>query len=277
MSTNALKKICSLENFLIEKKKNQKYLFIPYIALSFPDYNLSFDIVSTLLEAGADTIELGLPFTDPIADGPVLQKVFTKILEKPFRKDDMFLFLEKLNAAFPDQPFLLMGYANMFLQSGFSSFTKKLYQKNIRGIIAPDLPYHEKIHIAKENKTDIFSEDMAWIDFITPATKPERLKKICQSAKGFIYVVSTKGVTGQKEFNLDSLRPMFQSMRKITNTPLMVGFGVRTKENAVQAIKYADGFIVGTKINEIILENLNQLSGIPNKIKLMLKELLPEK
>ena len=265
-----------LEKYLIKRKLDKDYLFIPYLAYSYPELELCSDIIDIFIEEGADTIELGLPFTDPIADGPILQKVFKKVLEKPFHKKDLYKFIEKVNANHPNYPLLLMGYANMFLQENEKDFFNKLYDRNVRGVIVPDMPYHEKLRLQKSNK-DIFeqTQKIPWIDFITPTSKEERIKEIAKNAAGFLYVVSTKGVTGQNEFSLSRLKSLFYRLREETEIPLMVGFGVKTRAHVEEALKYADGFIIGSKIHEIIDENIHHLGKIPVKIRQYIRELKP--
>ncbi|MDH5721539.1 MAG: tryptophan synthase subunit alpha [Spirochaetia bacterium] len=262
-----------LEEYLIKRKSEKKLLFIPYLAFSYPDLELCHDIIEVLIEEGADTIELGLPFTDPIADGPVLQKVFKKVLEKPFHISDLIKFLEKINAKHPQYPFLLMGYANMFLQKENQALIKNFYERNIKGIIVPDLPFHEKMRLHKKDKSILMHDTIPWIDFATPTTTDDRLTEIAEHAGGFIYVVSTKGVTGQKDFSLKPLKPLFEKLKKLTDVPLIVGFGVRNNAHVQEVSKYADGFIIGSKIHEIIDENINHLGKIPVRIRQMVREL----
>ena len=244
-----------LEAFLAQRLKEKGHLFVPYLALGDPDFDRSFELVKALLEAGADTIELGLPFTDPTADGPVLQRAFQRILKKDFHFDQVIEFLKRLKAEFPEQPFILMGYGNIFLQRSFRESFQTLSELNVGGIITADIPYEEKKKLIKKFDLEDVLKKICWIDFVTPTTDAKRLKKICKNARGFIYVVSYKGITGQANFYLKPIEGLFARIRDITDVPLLVGFGIREVGHATQAIQYADGFIVGSKIHQIIENN----------------------
>jgi len=279
-----------LDQYLKRRKKENGYLFIPYIALGDPDWELSEKFVDLFIKCGADTIELGLPFTDPAADGPVLQRAFQRVLSRSFKMEELFLFLTRLKKKYPDYPFLIMGYANLFYHAGFETIFKKLIQGNVAGVIIPDVPYEEKRKIIKENRLEHIMKQIAWVDFITPTTTLDRLDAICSDAGGFLYFVSTKGVTGQQStFSLASSKTIIKEVRKRTAVPLMIGFGVRNRENAKESVKYGDGFIVGSRFHEIIEQNMEMgldtftmqsavsSEKVISSVKTFLDELLPEK
>ena len=238
-----------LKNYLLNQRKSD-YIFAPYLAVNDPDWDSSFEIASELFKLGADTIELGLPFTDPVADGPVLQRTFTRVLNNNFNMEDFFSFLKRLNTAFPNKPLLVMGYANVFYQFGFSAIFKKLEKLNVRGVIIPDMLREAKSNLLPPNS------EIALIDFITPTTSDKRLKETCKQADGFLYLVSSRGVTGKKNLDFKFLEPICEKIKQETDTPILIGFGIRDKEQAKEAIKIADGFIIGSLIHEIIEENL---------------------
>ena len=258
-----------LKQSLIDGRSSKGYIFIPYLALNDPDWDLSFEIIETLFSLEADSIELGLPFTDPIADGIVLQKSFARILTKGFHLDDFFTFLDKLNRNFTDKFFLVMGYANIFYQYGYLRLFKKLSKLNVKGLLIPDIPFEEK-----KNNKNFNSLDVPLIDFIAPTTKDQKLKAICRESNSFLYLISTKGVTGKSSFD-KSVFDLADITKKLTNTPLLIGFGIRNKTHTQKVIKHADGFILGSLIHEIIEENLTHKKKIPKKIFKALKGILP--
>ncbi len=254
-------------DYLIKRKETKGYLFVPYLALGDPDWQSSEEIVDLLILSGADTIELGLPFSDPSADGPVLQRAFRRSLSHPFSLEHVFQFLEKISRKHPDFKFSVMAYANLFHAGGFDEMLKRLYALNVGGVIVPDVPLEEAPAPAP-NRPD-------WIQFITPTTRPERLKAIVSVARGFIYLVSLKGTTGQSGFTLEPLRKTIQTIRKQTRVPVLAGFGIRNAAHAREAATVADGFIIGSRIHEIIEENLSNHSVMKQKLIEELKGISP--
>ena len=258
-----------LKNYLLNQK-TKKYIFAPYLALNDPDWDTSFEIISSLFQLGADTIELGLPFTDPVADGPILQRAFSRILNNDFKINDFFDFLKRVNIAFPDKPLLVMGYANIFYQLGIPTIFKKLANFNVQGVIIPDILQEQKNALLPKNS------EITLINFITPTASKERIQKISQCSDGFLYVVSSKGVTGKNKLNFNNVAPICKAIKKETDTPILIGFGIREKEQINQVIKIADGFIIGSLIHEIIESNIiNKKNNIVKDIEIKLKELLP--
>ena len=235
-----------LKNQLTKKKS----LFIPYLALNDPDWDISYEIVKSFFDLGADTIELGLPFTDPVADGPVLQKSFIRIFEHKFHLNEFLSFIGKVHKNYPEKPLVVMGYANLFYHHGFSKTFQKMEKAGVKGLVIPDLPFEEK-----QNFPEIKKTSLALIDFITPTTKYQTIEKIAKQAEGFLYLVSTKGVTGKSKID-PKIESLAKSLRKFTDVPVLVGFGIRTKEHLNKISKFADGFIIGSLIHEIIEKNL---------------------
>ncbi len=259
-----------LDQYLHQNLK-KKYLFIPYLALNDPDWDMSLEIISSFFKLGADSVEIGLPFTDPVADGTTLQRAFERIINSGFKMSEFFLFLKKINQKFPQKPLIIMGYSNIFLQWGIPDIFYKLEKRNVRGIIISDLPFDEKkIFSFQQSKIPL-------INFITPTTTDERLHKICSASEGFLYLVSRKGVTGKSHHDFKSLVPLCNKIRSKTNKPILVGFGIREKKQAEKVIQMADGFIIGSLIHEIIEKNIKgkNRDQIPRKIFTRLKEILP--
>lgn len=266
-----------LQAYLNVRKKEKGYLFIPYLALGDPDWDTNFEIAKGLLEAGADSIELGLPFSDPSADGPVLQRSFKRVLSQGFTWDSVFRFLKRLKAFAPQARFITMGYANVFYQPGFDSIFKRLYEHNVRGVVIPDIPYEEKQNLVQDLNLSAWANKIAWIDFITPTTTPQRFEKITAGAAGFLYIVSYKGTTGSSGFTLAPMKALLKKLRTLTTIPLVVGFGIRNQTHATEAVKLADGFIVGSFLHEIIEQHLKEPQKAVLATQEAIKGLLPVK
>jgi len=260
---------------LNERKKQKGYLFIPYIAYGDPDAKITSEIIAKMIEGGAATVEIGLPFTDPVADGPALERAFKRSLKNEFKVADVLAMLQKLHKKFPGFPFTIMGYANIFFQAGFKNLLEKFSECNVQGIIVPDIPYDEKKYIIeREGLGDILNR-VAWIDFVTPTTPAKKIQEIARDAQGFIYLVSYKGVTGQKNFTLKPLKPVIKAIRRATRVPLVVGFGIKDKVHAGEAARLTDGFIMGTVFHEMIEHNIERAPAIPHEIGWALPGMLP--
>lgn len=264
-----------MTRLLHERKKQKGYLFVPYIAYGDPDAKITFEIICKMVEGGAATVEIGLPFTDPVADGPALERAFRRSLKHEFKLADVFSMLNKLHKKYPKFPFTIMSYANIFYQAGFKTLLEKFYDLGVQAVIIPDIPFDEKKYIIeKEGLADVLTR-VAWIDFITPTTSVKRLQEIARDASGFLYLVSYKGVTGQKNFTLKPLKPLIKAIRKATRVPLVVGFGIRDKMHASEAVRLTDGFIMGTVFHEMIEHNMERAPAIPHEIGWALPNMLP--
>lgn len=260
---------------MTERKKQKGYLFIPYIAYGDPDSKITFEIICKMVDGGAATVEIGLPFTDPVADGPALERAFRRSLKHEFKIADVLSMLNKLHKKYPKFPFTIMSYANIFYQAGFKNLLEKFYDNGVQAVIIPDIPHDEKKYITeKENLTDILGR-VAWIDFITPTTTVKRVQEVARDANGFLYLVSYKGVTGQKNFTLKPLKPLIKAIRKATRVPLVVGFGIKDKIHASEAVRLTDGFIMGTVFHEMIEHNMERAPAIPHEIGWALPGMLP--
>jgi len=239
----------------IFENKNKKLLNI-YFTAGYPNLNDTAKIIEMLEEAGADMIEIGIPFSDPIADGPTIQDSNQKALENGMTLKMLFTQLENIRLKV-NIPILLMGYINPVIQYGFEAFCQKCQDIGIDGIILPDMPLTEyentyrKLY-EKHNLSSVF--------LITPETNDERIRKIDSLTNGFIYMVSSSGTTG-KTAGLDSgISAYFQRVAKLNlQNPLMVGFGISDKNSFDTATEFADGAIVGSAFIRLLSQkNLSQ-------------------
>ena len=237
---------------------------VGFITSSLPENNFTIDLALHMKEAGVDTLELGIPFSDPVADGPVIEKASLLALQKGFKLNDLFEVSSKIA---PHMDTLWMGYMNPYFHYGMEKFLQKGKEFNIAGSIIPDLP-HEEGKIYKE----LFQKyDQALIDFVAPTDSFERIKQVTQNSNKFIYMVAYAGITGSGA--KEDLSKIIENVRECTKTPLYIGFGVdenTAKEKAVGV----DGVIVGSAfVKHLIDDSLNynekisKITDIAKKIK----------
>lgn len=225
--------------------KNGK-AFIPFITGGDPDIETSYELIKAMAENGADIIEIGIPFSDPIAEGPVIQEADLRALSSGTTTDALFDLVVRLRKEI-DTPFIFMTYMNPIYVYGTQRFMKRCAEVGIDGVIVPDVPFEEKKELAgycKEAGIDLIS-------MIAPTSK-ERIETIAKEAEGFIYCVSSLGVTGvRSEINTD-IGTMVAHVKKVTDTPVAVGFGISTPEQAKKMASLSDGAIVGSAIVKLV-------------------------
>ncbi len=217
---------------------------VGYITSAYPDKEFTIDLVLAMKEKGVDSIELGIPFSDPVADGPVIEEANVRALQKGFTFADT-LAITKAIASHIDT--LWMGYFNPFYHRGMQRSIQEAKELGVSGFIIPDLPYEE----ALEYKPLFDEQGLALIDFVAPTDTPERIAKILKDARKFIYLVAYAGITGaSKQEKLDHI---VEQIRQVTNTPIYLGFGVDEK-TAKEKAKNVDGVIVGSAFIKILLD-----------------------
>ena len=218
---------------------------VGFITSSLPSNNFTVDLALSMQESGVDTLELGIPFSDPVADGPVIEKASLIALQNGFKLKDLFEVTSKIA---PHMDTLWMGYMNPYFHYGVEEFLAKGKEFNIQGSIIPDLPYEE----SKQYK-DIFSKyDQSLIDFVAPTDSLERIKLVTQDSKKFIYMVAYAGITGSGA--TEDLTQVIENVRSCTDTPLYIGFGVDEK-TAQDKVKGVDGVIVGSAFVKYLIDD----------------------
>lgn len=219
--------------------------FIPFITAGDPNLDKTEEYILEMERAGADLIEIGIPFSDPIAEGVVIQEADLRALQSGTTTDGIFGMVEKLRLK-TDMPLVFMGYLNPVFHYGYERFFKRCAECGISGIIIPDLPYEEKGEcdgIAAKYGVDVIS-------MIAP-TSQDRIRAIASEAKGFLYVVSSMGVTGIRSEIKTDLASILSSVREASDVPAAVGFGINTPDQAAKVAEIADGVIVGSAIVKI--------------------------
>lgn len=246
---------------LKELKTANKKMVSPYITAGDPHPDLTVQLMHDLVEAGADILELGIPFSDPMAEGPVIQHAMERALAHGVCCKSVLEMVRVFRQKDKNTPIILMGYLNPIEQYGYQRFAQDAVEAGVDGTILVDLPPEEYSDIAP-----VWQEQGLYSIFLcSPTTTKERMELINQFAKGYLYYVSLKGVTGSDALNMTSLQMEYQQRKVQTKLPVMVGFGIKTPEMAAEIAHFADGVIIGaaliTKVLEAYETNNNALKA----------------
>ncbi len=233
----------------LSKKKEKA--FVPYLMAGDPSIGQTEALVEGLANLGADLIELGVPFSDPIADGPVIQKASVRSLQQGTTLPGVLDMVERLRHKV-SIPIILMTYYNPILKFGEERFVKEAVEKGVDGVIVPDLPPEEASTLIKTSE----EEGLDLIFLIAPTTSLRRMKKVAQSARGFIYYVSLVGITGAKMGAVSEIKEQIKRLRQISKLPILIGFGISTAQDAAQASGLAEGVVVGSALVRKVEEHL---------------------
>ena len=239
-------------NRIDKKLKEEGKLLSIYFTAGFPNLNDTADIIIKLQESGVDMIEIGLPFSDPLADGPTIQDSSMSAINNGMNTDILFNQLKDIRDRV-SIPLIIMGYFNPILQYGVEKFCKKCNEIGIDGLIIPDLP----IDYYLENYKSIFEQNKLYNMFlIAPQTSDDRIRKIDSISKGFIYMVSSSSITGSKNSFSSEQINYFERIEKMNlNTPRIIGFGVGNKETFNATVNYSKGAIIGSAFIKNLHEN----------------------
>ena len=241
-------------NNRIAKAFENKKAFIGFLTAGDPEFNASYDNIMALINAGADLVEIGIPFSDPIAEGPVIQEADVRALKGGMTTDRAFELAAKVRSQ-TDIPLVFMTYLNPVFKYGYDRFFAKCAKIGVDGLICPDMPFEEKAEadgIAKAHGISIIS-------MIAP-TSEERIKAIAESAEGFLYIVSSLGVTGVRSEIKTDLGAIMESVKKYAHVPAAIGFGISTPEQAEKMSRLADGVIVGSAMVRLV-EKFGEKAG----------------
>jgi len=227
-----------------ELKRAGRAAFIPFITAGDPDAETSLAILEKLRAAGADIIELGVPFSDPMADGPAIQASSQRAISAGMTLAKVLEMVRRFRKSDGATPIVLMGYYNPIHAYGTARFARDAAHAGVDGLITVDLPPEEDTVL----RTPAAAQHLDIVRLATPTTDESRLHKILGAAGGFIYYVSIAGVTGTKTFTTDDVRSALQRIRTQTALPCAVGFGIKTPEKATEIARFADGVVVGSAI-----------------------------
>ena len=248
------------------KKQNRRAL-IPYITAGDPDLDITAKLILTISQNGGDILELGVPFSDPLADGPTIQAASQRALKSGTTLKGILEMVREIRKKI-DIPLVLMSYYNPLRQYGLEALARDASKAGINGFIVPDLTPEEAtdwLKVCKEHSLDT-------IFLIAPTTSLNRARKIAQMSRGFIYYVSVTGVTGARESLPQDIIENLKQLRKITNKPIAVGFGISSPNHVRMLVPYTDGIVVGSAIVKLIGET-KELSQICVKVAKFIKNL----
>jgi tryptophan synthase alpha chain len=237
-------------------KARGKKAFIPYIMAGYPSLEDTKNGLILFEECGADIVELGVPFTDPLADGPIIQRASEMALLQGITLRKVIAFVRVLRPSIR-VPLVLMTYYNPVFKYGEEAFVKDAKDAGVDGLIIPDLPPDEAGHLIQYART----ESLDTIFLLAPTSNTERIKKVAKASRGFIYYVSVTGITGSRLLLDGSLEMFISGIRKYTDKPIAVGFGVSSPEEASSVSKVSDGVIVGSAIVKRLHESPGDLRG----------------
>tara|TARA_Y100001970_G_scaffold288478_1_gene415886 strand:+ start:1396 stop:2190 length:795 start_codon:yes stop_codon:yes gene_type:complete len=249
------------------EKKGKK--LITFTTGGDPDLKTSFEILKIIINNGIDIIEIGMPFSDPMADGPTIQESSARSIANGTKIADIFEIVKKIRVLNNDIPIILMGYYNSIFNMGINEFSSKCVEVGVDGIIIVDLQPEEDSDLyikTKENNIDL-------IRLITPTTNKERLKKILTNASGFLYYVTVTGITGQNSANLEELEKSINLIRSETNLPIVAGFGIKSKKDVESISSFSDGVVVGSSIVNIVKNNISDKTDMLEKINAFTQDL----
>ncbi len=249
-----------LKTYLKEQKRKKDILLMTHIVIGYPDFEQSLNIVETMVNAGVDMMELQIPFSEPIADGPVILKANQKALENGASVRECIEFAKQVSSRF-DIPILFMTYYNILFKYGIERFARVMAENGLKGAIVPDLPPEESADYLKA----MSDYNLAPIFIYAPTTSEQRMKYINEFAQGFIYCVARKGVTGAETSFASQLESYLSRCREATDLPLAVGFGVKSKKDVDYLKGKADIAVIGSQT--IRLADQQGMAGVEDFIR----------
>ena len=251
-----------------ELKEQNSAALIPFFVLGDPDFDTSLAVIKASIDAGADILELGIPFSDPIADGPTIQKADIRALKSGMNVARALELIRQVKQ-YKDIPIGLLMYYNLVYQYGVEKFFNDFHEAGVNSVLIADL----SIDDADEISGPAASAGLDTVFMATPVTDPERMKLVASKTTGFIYTVSVLGVTGSREKLSDTVEGLVGKLKELTDVPVCVGFGISTPEHAAAVAKAgADGIIIGSKIVGLIEKNLGDTGKIVAEVSVFLSE-----
>jgi tryptophan synthase alpha chain len=245
--------------------------FIPFIVAGDPNLETTKDLILLLAESGASVIELGVPFSDPVADGVTIQSSSERALRNPISVRAILEIVAKIRKEGCETPIILFSYFNPILQFGLDNFAEQAKESGVDGILITDL-IPEEAEVFYRTLTE---KDLALIMLAAPTSSDERLKKICDKASGFVYAISRAGVTGAKTDLSSEAENLVKRLRNFTGLPIAVGFGISNSDQIKETLEYADAAVVGSAIVKEIersIETGNIVENVGNFVKKLLGE-----
>lgn len=253
-----------IQSIFTQLKAQGKTALIPYITAGDPHPNLTVELMHTLVAHGADMIELGIPFSDPMADGPVIQRASERALAHKVGMTAVLEMVKTFRTKDQNTPIILMGYANPIEIIGSVNFANKAKEADVDGVITVDYPPEECVEFVEELR----ARDIDPVFLLSPTTEPKRVDLIVSQASGFVYYVSLKGVTGAANLDVTEVKSRVKSIREKTDLPVGVGFGIRDAATAKATAEIGDAVVVGSRLVQVI-ESSNKDNILQNVAALM--------
>jgi tryptophan synthase alpha chain len=254
--------VSRINSYFSRLKAEGKKALIPYVTAGDPNPSVTVPLLHAMVDAGADIIELGVPFSDPMADGPVIQLACERALSHNVRLLDVLDMVKAFRAENTTTPIVLMGYLNPIEVLGYERFAQLAKEAGVDGVLTVDLPPEESVEFAgvmKANALDV-------IYLLAPTTQEDRIESVCEYGSGYVYYVSVKGVTGSSALDVDEVKGKLGIVRRHTDMPVGVGFGIRDGKTAAAVATIADGVIVGSVLVNAIAENADNPEQISAKV-----------
>ena len=234
------------------RRKGEKAL-VGFVSAGDPDPATSVSIVKAMCDAGVDVLELGIPFSDPTSDGPVIQRSSLRALEKGVRVRTVLEMTAEIRAHAPDLPIILFSYYNPILAYGNEAFHRDATAAGADGVLVVDLPPEE----SDEMTSRWPDRELHLIRLVAPTTPPDRMRRIAEGASGFLYLVSKVGVTGSDGLDTGDVGGLVETLRAAGGLPICVGFGISTPEQVAEVAEVADGVVIGSAFERLIEENID--------------------
>ena len=258
-----------IETKLGKLKADGKAALIPYVTAGDSHPALTVPLMHAMVEAGADAIELGVPFSDPMADGPTIQLACERALAHNVSLDDVFGMVKAFRKDDDTTPVILMGYLNPLEAMGYEKFAVAAKEAGVDGMLTVDLPPEE----AEDLLTPLKQNGVDAVFLLSPTTKQHRIERIAAAGSGYLYYVSLKGVTGSNALDVDDVQTHVNNIKKYTDLPVGVGFGIKDAPTAAAVAKVSDAVVVGSVLVKMIEENAGNDDVIINNISALLSDM----
>ena len=259
-----------IENAFAKAKSEGRSAFVSYVCAGDPDAATSLEVCRTLIQSGVDVLEIGVPFSDPLADGLTNQLAAQRALESGTTRDDVFDLVRAIRKENDTAPIVFYTYYNLMFSGGLESYIAEAKEAGVDGLLVLDLPPEE----AEDHMAFCEKVGMKTVFLLAPTTPPERVAYIARFATGFIYYVSRTGVTGVRDDLADDLKEMVDMIKVHSDKPLVVGFGIQSQEQVRAVAKLADGVVVGSAIVNTIKDNLGDRNAILAKMGALVTDLV---
>ncbi len=258
-----------ISNYISDKNNDKEKILSVFLTAGFPDKNNFVELAIDILDTGADMLEIGFPFSDPLADGPIIQQSSQIALNNGMNLPKVFAILKQIRQN-TTKPLILMGYANPILSYGKSKFAAEAIASGANGIIIPDIPIEEY-----DGFFDSSFNPLDKILLITPTTPKERIKKIDKMSNGFVYCVSVSGTTGSSNNKADgTIKFLNEAYSLVTNNKMLIGFGVSSRDDIKTYSPYCDGVIVGSAVIKSLMDDISGFRKTRNFINDLKEELI---